>query len=107
LHVFAAASGANNIAFFFAPLYQSPLFLAGINITRTHEKGSAPIAGRVKPGSSCYSAGNAELQANESEYLRLSSFVPFAAGGRLRLELRYDSSNQVTEIICSMTSSIV
>jgi hypothetical protein len=107
LHVFAGACGPNNIAFFFRPLYPGPLYLAGINITRNLEKGSATIAGRLKPGSASYSAGNADLQANESEFLRLSGFVPFASGGRLTLELRYDSSNLVTEIVCAMTSSIV
>ena len=108
LQVFAAACGPNNIAFFFTPIYPGPLYLVGINITRNLEKGSAAIAGKLRPGTAPYSAGNADLQANESEFLRLSGFIPFARpGGGLTLELRYDSNNQVTEIVCGMTSAIV
>jgi hypothetical protein len=107
LQVFAAASSSNMIAFFFTPLYPGPLYLVGINISLNLEKGAAAIAGKVKPGLSAFSAGNAELQANESEFTRLSGFVPFASGGRLTLELRYDSNNHATEIICATTSSIV
>lgn len=101
---YASCSSSGIITFLFQAPYARSLYLGGITITKTLERGAAAIAGKAKVGSSASSGGHADLQATEDEYSHLRTYVPLA--GRFTIELRYDANNFVTEIICATTSAV-
>ena len=102
--MYASCSSSGLITFLFQPPYPGSLYLGGITVTRTVERGAPAIAGKAKAGSGSSSPGHADLLANEDEYSHLRTYVPLA--GHFTVELKYDSSNFVTEIICATTSAV-
>lgn len=101
---YASCSSSGIITFLFKPPYARSLYLGGITVSKTLERGAAAIAGKVKVGSSSSTGGHGDLQANEDEYSHLRTYVPLA--GKFTIELRYDANNFVTEISCATSSAV-